>query len=764
MAKKNRLIVQQKTSRLKRHASPSPEVVAARADQIAPLPESCPIAGIGVLAEETESLNTIKEGYHLLQAILQSTSDGILAVNRDNEALFANERFAEMWKIPQEIMASKDDALLLQYVLDQLSDPQGFLQKVQELYCSSQESFDTLYFKDGRVFERRSRPILQETKVQGRVWSFRDITERKRVGEALVKEQNDMQAIMNYLPVKIYFKDLASRFIRINKSQTRLFGLSDPEQAIGKTDFDFFTKEHAQQAYEDEQTIIQTGQTLIKEERETWADHVATWVSTIKMPLRDNEGNIIGTFGISTDITERKQAEEALAQERNLLRSLIDHVPDYIYVKDTQGRFLTANPAVVRLLAVATPYELLGKTDFDFFPQELAAKYYSDEQAIFQSGQPVLEQEEPSVDTAGNERWVSTTKVPLRNSQGKIIGLVGMGRDITEHKRATEELEKERNLLLTLINNLPDVIYAKDIQGRKIISNTADWQASGGKRMEDVLGKTDFDAYPPELAARFWADDKMVMDSGTPIINREEPSLDLKGNPIWTLTTKAPLRNDNGQIMGLVGIGRNITERKQADEELHRAKDDLETTLLKLQKSLEREKLLANTDGLTGLCNHRHFFELATREFQAAVRYQHPLAFVMFDLDYFKQINDTLGHTAGDKLLAEVAQIAASQVRASDLIARYGGDEFIVLLPYASAQQALAVAERIRAGVAAIPVDVFRNDKEPFTITLSIGIAEMRHEPADDNVERIIQRADDALYEAKRSGRNRTVVFGKGEV
>ena len=225
------------------------------------------------------------------------------------------------------------------------------------------------------------------------------------------------------------------------------------------------------------------------------------------------------------------------------------------------------------------------------------------------------------------------------------------------------------------------------------------------------------------------------------------------------------MRDDDGNIIGTFGISTDITERRQMEEELRGAKDGLETALLKLQQSLERETLLADTDGLTGLCNHRHFFELAAREFQAAVRYQHPLAFVMFDLDYFKQINDTLGHTAGDKLLVAVAQIAASQVRASDLVARYGGDEFIVLLPYASSQQALVVAERIRAGVAAILVDAgLRDDKEPFTITLSIGIAEMWHEPADDNVERIIQRADDALYEAKRGGRNRTVIFGQGEL
>ncbi len=129
-------------------------------------------------------------------------------------------------------------------------------------------------------------------------------------------------------------------------------------------------------------------------------------------------------------------------------------------------------------------------------------------------------------------------------------------------KGTAKALIDESRLLLTLINNLPDVIYAKDIQGRKIISNTADWQASGGKRMEDVLGKTDFDTYPAELAAQFWADDKMVLDSGKPVINREEPGRDSQGNPKWRLTTKVPLRDDKGKVVGLVGIGRDITDRK----------------------------------------------------------------------------------------------------------------------------------------------------------------------------------------------------------
>jgi len=136
--------------------------------------------------------------------------------------------------------------------------------------------------------------------------------------EALVadlKRSDDLlHALMETLPDAIYFKDTESHFIRINKKQADRFGL-EPAQAVGKSDFDFFTEEHARPAYEAEQEIIRTGQPLLNlEEKETWPDRPATWVSTTKMPLRDAAGNIIGTFGVSRDITDRKQAEEALAR------------------------------------------------------------------------------------------------------------------------------------------------------------------------------------------------------------------------------------------------------------------------------------------------------------------------------------------------------------------------------------------------------------------------------------------------------------------
>jgi PAS domain S-box-containing protein len=147
---------------------------------------------------------------------------------------------------------------------------------------------------------------------------------------------------------------------------------------------------------------------------------------------------------IQLELTERRQMEEVLAKERNLLRTLINNIPDYIYVKDTEGQFIIANPAVARVMG-STPDELIGKTDFDFYPQVMAAKYYEDEQTILKSGQPIINQEEAYIDQASdNEGWILTTKVPLRDSQGQLIGLVGVGREITDLKRTQVELQQAK--------------------------------------------------------------------------------------------------------------------------------------------------------------------------------------------------------------------------------------------------------------------------------------------------------------------------------
>src|SRR5438132_6397023 len=165
--------------------------------------------------------------------------------------------------------------------------------------------------------------------------------QRQRAEEALVQERYLLHSLMDNLPDNIYFKDAASRFVRINKALTTYFGLSDPAQAIGKTDFDFFTEEHARQAYADEREIMRTGQPVVgKEEKEVWLDGRVRWVSTTKMPFRDSDGQIIGTFGVARDITNVKLGEEALRESERRFRTFVDHATDAFFLQDDRGVIL----------------------------------------------------------------------------------------------------------------------------------------------------------------------------------------------------------------------------------------------------------------------------------------------------------------------------------------------------------------------------------------------------------------------------------------
>jgi diguanylate cyclase (GGDEF)-like protein len=197
-----------------------------------------------------------------------------------------------------------------------------------------------------------------------------------------------------------------------------------------------------------------------------------------------------------------------------------------------------------------------------------------------------------------------------------------------------------------------------------------------------------------------------------------------------------------------VALGRHSTDRSLRDSEAR-----LEVANRELREALEREQLMARTDGLTGLNNRRYFFEVAAHEWAVAQRYGLPLALMLFDIDRFKQINDTVGHQMGDEILRRVARAAAERLRAADVVARYGGEEFIVLLPGSTAQQAAVAAESIREAVAA---DRVETGGACLVATISVGLAEAL--PDQDTLEQLIRRADRAMYRAKAKGRNCTVV------
>jgi len=302
-----------------------------------------------------------------------------------------------------------------------------------------------------------------------------DITERKRAEYGLAEASSLLDALLDNIPDYIYFKDSESRFVRCSKSFEKLFNLADVRDLKGKSDFDFFLKEHAQHAFDDEQTIMRSGEPLIgKLEREQHPDGRVTQALTTKMPWRDRDGKVIGTFGISKDVTGIKETEARLEYERDLFRALLENFPDIIYFKDLQSRFVRVSRSKAeRSMAIvlgnykakhpsATPEQLpphltslekftewlTGKTDFDTFVKERAQAAYEDEQEIIRTGNPVLAKVERTPQADGKVTWCISTKMPWRNKDGKTIGTFGVSKDITALKEAEAELESTHKRLI----------------------------------------------------------------------------------------------------------------------------------------------------------------------------------------------------------------------------------------------------------------------------------------------------------------------------
>lgn len=254
---------------------------------------------------------------------------------------------------------------------------------------------------------------------------------------------------------------------------------------------------------------------------------------------------------------ERQQSAEMLIEERNLLRTLIDNLPDYIYFKDTNSRFITGNKALAQVMGARMVDELIGKTDFDFYPKDLATEYYTDEQNIIRSGQPLIAKEERLITPGDEQRWLSTTKVPLRNNAGQIVGLVGIGRDITERKQDREiqvrllaEVTQQREQLRALTAQLGE---AEELERKRLAQELHDQMGTNltalGLNLNIV--QTQIAAELPEVAS---------------IQSRLSDSLMLLeeiGGSIEDVVTnlRPPMLDDYGIVSALRWYGRHFENR-----------------------------------------------------------------------------------------------------------------------------------------------------------------------------------------------------------
>ncbi|WP_347332393.1 sensor domain-containing protein [Marinimicrobium locisalis] len=551
----------------------------------------------------------------------------------------------------------------------------------------------------------------------------------------------------------IYAKDRNSRFVFVNAALANLFGCASTDEMLGKNDFDYHPESLASGYYRDDQSVIHSGEPVVDREEQIIhsGEERPRWFSTTKVPLKDEQGEVIGILGITRDISasrdsaartqelnreleervarrtsELEQLAATLEKERQLMRTLIDTLPDNIYAKDRDSRFLLANHATTDGMGT-NPEEIVGKDDFDYFPTSLAQQYYDDEQQVLRSGDPMLEQEEPTVDPAtGRTRWLLTTKVPLRNQNDEIIGLVGIGRDISRRREAELALRQSESRFRSLTELSSDWYWEQNERGE--FTELTDPNGKSGFEDSEIVGRGIADLPHCEPLNGSWAELDAAQREREPFRELEMRCTSPGQTPRFLSLSGLPVFEDDGTFIGYRGVGQDITARRQSEERVH---------------------FLATHDSLTELPNRFMFHELLEVAVKSAERHQRTMAVLFIDLDRFKNINDTLGHDAGDQLLQSIARRFTHGLRASDVVARLGGDEFVILLQdIHSEQDARLIAQKLIA-TAVEPVSILGQECR---VTASIGIC-MYPTDAEDG-QNLMKNADIAMYRAKEEGKN----------
>jgi PAS domain S-box-containing protein len=294
------------------------------------------------------------------------------------------------------------------------------------------------------------------------------------------------------------------------------------------------------------------------------------WVSTVKGSLF-----VLASAGLVYALVRRDLRD--LSRATTLLRAVADGSTDVMFVKDRDGKYLFVNAAAAGFVG-RTVAQVLGQDDTAFFPPDEAKRIRDRDREVMASGR--AETREEQLTPGGVRRTYLVMKAPYRDAAGAVVGVVGVSREITGRKAAEEDLERERTLLRTLLDTIPDKIFTKDAAGRFVLSNRGHAETVGAASDTALVGKTVFDLHPRHLAEQYHADDQRVLRDGESIFDREELIRNANGRDEWHHMIKTPLRDRDGRVVGLVGIGRNIQELKARQ----RALEGSEASLARAQR------------------------------------------------------------------------------------------------------------------------------------------------------------------------------------
>ncbi len=525
---------------------------------------------------------------------------------------------------------------------------------------------------------------------------------------------------MEHASDAIFWVDSQGHFVYVNEAACRSLGRSR-EELLCLSIWDI-NPQLTEEAWGASWAGIKTqGSIVFESQHET--KQGAVFPVEVTANYREFDGKEYG-FAFVRDISERKQQEDALRTSEKRYRLLFEHNLAGVVRTTLDGRILEVNQAAAGMFGFDSPEEALAIS--------VASLYYtpSDRGAFLAK----LKSEKSLTNYEGKFRRKDGEPVWVLENVSLDDGILESTLiDITERKRVEEELYRAHHMLQTILDTIPQRVFWKDRNCTYLGCNRMLASDAGLNNPAEIIGKSDFDLAWSETAEVYRADDKLVMEQGSAKLGYEEVQDRPDGGQTWLRTSKLPLWDREGKVIGVLGTYEDITERKVAEE---------------------RVQFLAYYDALTGLPNRILLRDRLSQALATARRQKHKVALLFLDLDRFKTINDSLGHSVGDLLLQDVAERLKRCAREQDTVARLGGDEFLIVLTNVKDIPGVAVAaERFMDAMTA----GFVIQGQSFSIGCSLGISIFPEDGADS--ETLIKNADAAMYSAKDGGRDNFQFF-----